>query len=210
MKGRVVPAGSDDKINMVTIVPKSLSVIAGVIFVLAITLVGIFAPLLAPHDPLDAKLSDRLLPPFWMGGQVVGGEVIRDGGSTEYLLGTDGQGRDILSRIVFSFRIPVILGAIGVLLGTIGSLALVWLGATGSAFKTSRQLPARGLLDFSLLRWAGVILTLSSSLPVFVFSILGTVGFKLAIVVCPLSAIVPLSLIYWSVRKTLMSPATRA
>ena len=83
---------------MVTIVPNPPSVIAGVIFVLVITLVGIFAPLLAPHDPLDAKLSDRLLPPFWMGEQVeVGGVVIRDGGSTEQLLGTDHLGRDILS-----------------------------------------------------------------------------------------------------------------
>ena len=97
--------------------------------VLAIVLVlpAIFANLLAPYDPLDAKLSDRLLPPFWMGEQVVDGVVIREGGSTEYLLGTDKQGRDILSRMIHGARISLMVSLISIFLGGVvgGSLGLI-------------------------------------------------------------------------------------
>ena len=73
--------------------------------------------MVAPYDPLDAKLSNRLMPPFWVGEQVVDGEVVRKGGSTEYLLGTDKQGRDMLSRIIHGARISLTVSLISILLG---------------------------------------------------------------------------------------------
>ena len=64
-----------------------------------------FAPVIAPHDPLQQTLSAANTPPFWS-----------DGGSTEFLIGTDTLGRDILSRIIFGTRVSlgVALGGVGI------------------------------------------------------------------------------------------------
>ena len=80
-----------------------------------LVLVGasVLAPLLAPHDPTRVNLADRLIPPIWSGG------------TTDYLLGTDRLGRDVLSRIMHAGQWSlatatggvVIAAAIGVTLG---------------------------------------------------------------------------------------------
>ena len=48
---------------MTTLVPKTPTVIAGVIFVLVMTMAGIFAPLVAPHDPTEISMLDAQLAP---------------------------------------------------------------------------------------------------------------------------------------------------
>ncbi len=84
----------------------------GLLVVLGLVFVAIFAPLLAPHDPTAGRLQDRLTPPFWSAE-----------GSTRFLLGTDEQGRDILSRIIFGTRVTILVGGSVVLLaGTFGTL----------------------------------------------------------------------------------------
>ena len=80
---------------------------------------AVFANVLAPHNPFDLatlELSDSMLPPAWMAG-----------GTTKYLLGTDEQGRDVLSALMFGARISLFVGAASVLLSlAIGvSLGLV-------------------------------------------------------------------------------------
>jgi peptide/nickel transport system permease protein len=80
-------------------------------------LMAILAPLLSPSDPYDQDLSRRLIPPIW---QARGGFA--------HLLGTDGLGRDYLSRLLYGARISLLIGvltvivsgAIGVTLGIIG------------------------------------------------------------------------------------------
>lgn len=70
-----------------------------------VTAVG--APLVAPHDPFDLKtleLADARLPPAWM-----------DGGSANYPLGSDDQGRDVLSAIFYGMRISLLVGATSVI-----------------------------------------------------------------------------------------------
>lgn len=74
--------------------------VLGVAMILAIVLIAIAAPLLAPHDPLDQSVSNRLAPP-----------------DAEYLLGTDDKGRDILSRVIFGARIALMVGVFSVALG---------------------------------------------------------------------------------------------
>ena len=103
---------------MTTLVPKSPGLIAGVIFVLALTLVGIFAPLVAPHDPTGLNILERNIPP---------------GASINHPLGTDILGRDMLSRLIYGLRIPIILGGAALLLGTVSSLVFVWRGARNVA-----------------------------------------------------------------------------
>jgi peptide/nickel transport system permease protein len=75
-------------------------------------LIAIFAAWIAPYDPTmpipGAKIFE---PPFWMSG-----------GSTRWLLGTDFQARDILSRLIFGARVSLIVGVAGTLVaGSIGT-----------------------------------------------------------------------------------------
>jgi peptide/nickel transport system permease protein len=61
-------------------------------------LAAIFAPLIAPQDPLAQDLMLERLPPFWL-----------DGAESGYWLGTDSLGRDLLSRVIFGGRIAFIV-----------------------------------------------------------------------------------------------------
>jgi peptide/nickel transport system permease protein len=84
---------------------------------------ALLAPWVAPHNPFDLatlNLSDALTPPRWLAGS-----------KPEYLLGTDDQGRDVLSAIMFGTRISLLVGvaavalamAIGVSLGLVSGYA---------------------------------------------------------------------------------------
>jgi peptide/nickel transport system permease protein len=70
--------------------------------------IGAFgAPLVAPHNPFDLaslELTDALKPPVWV-----------DGGDWVFLLGTDDQGRDVLSTILYGSRISLVVGFLSVL-----------------------------------------------------------------------------------------------
>src|SRR5713101_1104374 len=74
-----------------------------VVILVGLTLVAIFADLIAPYDPtLPVKGAKVFDPPFWM-----------EHGSTATLLGTDFQGRDVLSRLIFGARVSLIVGLTG-------------------------------------------------------------------------------------------------
>jgi peptide/nickel transport system permease protein len=79
----------------------------GSAIVLAVCLIGaFFAPWIAPHNPFDLttlRLTDALSPPSW-----------EEGGKPGYWLGTDDQGRDVLSAIMFGARISLLVGAAAV------------------------------------------------------------------------------------------------
>jgi peptide/nickel transport system permease protein len=84
---------------------KRYPVIPAAILVLFLVIPAIFAPLVAPHDPLKGSLSKRLKPPVWA-----------EGGSIEYPLGTDKMGRDLLSMI-YGARISLLVSFIAVFVG---------------------------------------------------------------------------------------------
>ncbi|WP_077215026.1 ABC transporter permease [Bacillus dakarensis] len=89
---------------------KSKTGTVGLIIVLTVILISIFAKQLAPHDPNQINPAMMLKPPVWM-----------DGGSADYILGTDNLGRDILSRIIFGSQISLAVGISAVVLaGVIG------------------------------------------------------------------------------------------
>jgi peptide/nickel transport system permease protein len=85
--------------------------------VLALCLAGaLLAPWIAPHNPFDLRtldLKDALLPPAW-----------QDGGQAGYALGTDDQGRDVLSAIMFGARISLLVGLASVTLAVVTGVAL--------------------------------------------------------------------------------------
>lgn len=76
--------------------PLSLRLILPGTWLAIVLIAAIFAPLIAPHDPLAQDLLLERLPPFWVPGAEPG-----------YWLGTDGLGRDVLSRIIFGARIAL-------------------------------------------------------------------------------------------------------
>jgi len=134
-------------------------------FVLAAT----FAPLVAPYDPTEPISGAKMFePPVWM-----------DGGSTTALLGTDFQGRDVLSRLIFGARVSLIVG----LMGTVVA------GGLGTAL---------GILSGYLGRWWDqCIMRLTDAwlaLPALVFAIF------LATVVGPSmwNIVLILGLVYWT------------
>ena len=77
--------------------------LVGLFVVLVNVAAAVFAPAVAPHDPLDQDITRRLLPPAWLAG-----------GSVEHVLGTDQLGRDILSRIIHGSRISLLIGLLSV------------------------------------------------------------------------------------------------
>lgn len=81
-------------------------------FLIALALVAIFAPWIAPKDPLEQDLMMASLPPIGFEGYEPG-----------YYLGTDDLGRDVLSRIIFGARIALAVSLVAAsLAGLIGSL----------------------------------------------------------------------------------------
>lgn len=75
----------------------------GALAIVAILLMAIFAPLIAPYDPIEMETADRFLPP----------------GNGKYILGTDFLGRDVLSRIIFGSRVSLLLAGLSVLLAAV-------------------------------------------------------------------------------------------
>lgn len=74
----------------------------------AIALAALLAPLIAPQDPFDLAAFDVLdasLPPVWL-----------EGSDPRFLLGTDAQGRDLLSAILYGTRISLTVGVLAVLI----------------------------------------------------------------------------------------------
>jgi peptide/nickel transport system permease protein len=94
----------------------ALAILGGLI------LVAVLADVIAPHDPtLPVEGANIFDPPFWM-----------EGGSTNVLLGTDFQGRDVLSRLVYGARVSLIVGLMGtVVAGGIGTLMGILAGYVG-------------------------------------------------------------------------------
>ena len=82
---------------------------------------ALFAPVIAPHDPLEQNLRAAKQPPAW-----------QEGGSWEYPLGTDTLGRDMFSRIIYGTRVSLTVGFFGVLIAsTIGLIAGLIAGYKG-------------------------------------------------------------------------------
>ena len=97
-----------------------VGLIVGGVVVAATVIVALLAPHLAPFDPYDQHLSQRLLAPAWGAG-----------GSWVHPLGTDGFGRDYLSRLIYGARISLEIGFSAALIAAlVGSL----LGIVGGYF----------------------------------------------------------------------------
>ena len=87
---------------------RSPLVIVAAAIVLAYAIAAIFAPWVAPHNPFDLRtlnLLDAFTPPAWT-----------EKGNPQYFLGTDDQGRDVISAIIFGSRMSLVIGLVATLL----------------------------------------------------------------------------------------------
>jgi peptide/nickel transport system permease protein len=98
-----------------------LTFIIPVVILSILVLTAIFAPWISPDDPIKTSMLERRLPPAFM-----------EGGTTAHLLGTDGLGRDILSRLIYGSRVSLSVSmlviAITASIGTALGIAAGYLG----------------------------------------------------------------------------------
>ncbi|MDH3230340.1 MAG: ABC transporter permease subunit [Alphaproteobacteria bacterium] len=150
--------------------------VLGLLVIVLITLVAVFADFVAPHPPNEQYRDAFLRPPFW-----------QDGGSLLYPLGTDAVGRDMLSRIVHGARYSLTIGAIVVTLSlavgvVLGLFAAVFRGVVGGV--------VGDVVEFLIMRAMDIMLALPSLLlAIVVVAILGpslvNAMFAIAIVYLP-------------------------
>ncbi len=128
----------------------------GVLLIGVFVVVAVFAPLIAPYDPLDGALVDRLQPP-----------------GPAHLMGTDLQGRDEFSRVIFGARVSIIAGlasvAMGILIGgTIGALA----GGLGGKVDAVLMRVVDVMLSIpGILLAIGIVAWLDRGLPQIIFAV---------------------------------------
>ncbi|WP_442920177.1 ABC transporter permease subunit [Mesorhizobium sp. WSM4935] len=116
--------------------------VIGLFVFILLVLAALFAPLLAPYAPDIQDKAAFLRPPAW-----------QEGGSTQYLLGTDPVGRDILSRLLYGARFSLLIGAVVVTLALTGGITL---GLLAGYF--------RGWVDVAIMRVMDLILAFPSLL----------------------------------------------
>ena len=116
--------------------------VIGFYVLVALVLIAIFAPFIAPHDPAFQYRDHFLTPPIW-----------QDGGLPQFILGTDAIGRDMLSRLIHGARYSL---AIGLMVVIIAVLSGVTLGLIAGYF--------RGWVDALIMRIMDIILAFPSLL----------------------------------------------
>jgi dipeptide transport system permease protein len=126
--------------------------VIGLVVIVVVTFVAIFADVLAPHAPNLTNNTAFLRPPVW-----------QTGGSWTYPLGTDPIGRDMLSRLIHGARLSLLIGvsvvALAILVGTV-------IGLIAGFF--------RGVVETVIMRIMDIILTLPSLLlAIVIVAILG-------------------------------------
>jgi len=100
--------------------------VVGFYFILFISLVAIFADVIAPHSPFEQYRDAILTPPAW-----------QDGGTWTYPLGTDDVGRDMLSRLIHGARLSLFVGVLVVTLSLAAGILLgITSGYIGGYFET--------------------------------------------------------------------------
>ncbi|MEZ4860482.1 MAG: ABC transporter permease [Caldilineaceae bacterium] len=100
--------------------------IGGALIILIFVIIALFASLLAPHNPLELNSGKGFLPPAW-----VENSATNKAGDSQFLLGTDNLGRDVLSRLIYGARVSLVVGLVpttivlllGILIGLLSGYA---------------------------------------------------------------------------------------
>lgn len=120
--------------NIIGHLKRSRSATIGIIIITLLVFAAIFAPILAPYDPIETNVEDRLMKPC-----------------IEHPLGTDHLGRDVYSRLLFGARISL---TIGIVVVSISALIGIILGIYSGFYG--------GLIDSTIMRLVDAFLTFPS------------------------------------------------
>ncbi len=133
--------------------------VAGAVVVLLVAVVAAAAPVLAPLDPIEQDLENRLRPPGW-----------RDPAGRLHVLGTDHLGRDLLARVIYGARPALLVGSAAVLMsGVLGLVAGLLSGYFGGRVDDALMRLGDVQLAFPFILLAiAVIGVLGPSLPVII------------------------------------------
>ncbi len=116
--------------------------VIGLVVLGAIVLAAVFARFIVPHGPYELFGNDLLRPPAW-----------QEGGSWEYIFGTDAIGRDMMSRVVYGARYSLFIGIVVVLFSLVGGIVIGLIAGF-----------MRGIVDIVIMRVMDVILAFPSLL----------------------------------------------
>lgn len=108
----------------------------------ALVVIALAAPIIAPHAPNNQFRDALLQPPIW-----------QDGGSWKFILGTDAVGRDMLSRLIYGARFSLFIGCVVVAISVAGGVSV---GLIAGYF--------RGAVDTIIMRIMDIILAFPSLL----------------------------------------------
>lgn len=116
--------------------------VIGLVYIVIMILIAVFANVLAPHLPAEQFRDSLLRPPAW-----------QEGGSWQFILGTDDVGRDVLSRLMYGARLSLLVGCMVVVLSLIlGVVFGLLAGYCG------------GAVDAAIMRLVDIMLALPSLL----------------------------------------------
>ncbi|AUG51913.1 dipeptide ABC transporter permease DppC [Thalassospira marina] len=114
--------------------------LAGLVVVAIVVFLAIFAQVVAPHDPISQDRTAIQMPPAW-----------QEGGSSEYLLGTDAVGRDMVSRLMYGAQLSVFIGLFVVVISVVSGITL---GLAAGYF--------RGWVEVGIMRVMDIMLSIPS------------------------------------------------
>jgi dipeptide transport system permease protein len=126
--------------------------VVGLAVMLVLIVVAILADVVAPHSPIEQFRQNFLTPPSW-----------EEGGTSQFLLGTDDVGRDILARLIYGARLSLVIGlsvvVLALSLGTVLGLIAAFAGGT---------------VDVAIMRFMDILLVFPSLLlAIVIVAILG-------------------------------------
>ncbi len=126
--------------------------VVGMVVVVTILLVAVFAGFIAPHNPIEQYKGFTKLPPFWM-----------EGSDWRFILGTDAVGRDMLSRLMFGARVSLF---IGIAVMTVSMVFGIALGLAAAFFG--------GIVDVVIIRVMDLVMAIPSLvLAILIIAIIG-------------------------------------
>lgn len=128
----------------------------GLFFIAVFVLSAVFAPLLAPYGPLAGSLADRLQPP-----------------SPAHIMGTDLQGRDEYSRVLYGARVSLVAGVASVVMGVLigGSIGALAGGMGGKVDSFLMRVVDVMLAIPGILLAIGIVAWLDRGLPQIMFAV---------------------------------------
>ena len=130
--------------------------VLGLVFIAVFVLSAILAPVIAPYGPLEGGLAQRLEPP-----------------SREHLMGTDAQGRDEFSRVLFGAQVSLVAGVASVVMGVFigGSIGALAGGVGGKLDSVLMRFVDAMLAVPGILLAIGIVAFLGRGLPQIMFAV---------------------------------------